>query len=194
MKKPLHQIAQITTGIYQKEGSGGEIYYLQAKHFDEHGRFRQEAPLTQSLELDKRLEKHLLIEGDILLVAKGVANRACLYKEQIGQAVASSTFFVIRLKEQSLMPDYLLWLLNTQRYQKLLQSLSKGTQVQSLSKKALSSIQIPIPSMEEQQQIVKVAEQWRIEQFFMDALKNSKDRYYEHLLLFTANGKNRKNA
>jgi restriction endonuclease S subunit len=194
MKKPLHQIAQIPTGIYQKEGSGGEIYYLQAKHFDENGTFRQETPLTKSLELDKRLEKHLLIEGDILLVAKGIANRACLYKEQIGQAVASSTFFVIRLQEQSLMPDYLLWLLNTQRYQKLLQGLSKGTQVQSLSKKALSSVQIPIPSMEEQQEIIKVAQQWLIEQRFMDNLKKSKDRYYEHLLLFLANGKCRKNA
>lgn len=194
MKKPLHHIAQIMTGTYQKEGSGSDAFYLQAKHFDEHGSLRKNAALAKSLELDDRLERHLLIHGDILLVAKGIANRACLYEEQIGQAVASSTFFVIRLKEERLMPRYLLWLLNTQHYQKLLQSLSKGTQVQSLSKKALSLIQIPMPSVEEQQQIVKVAEQWRIEQFFMDTLKKQKSRYYEHLLLFLANGKIRKNA
>lgn len=194
MKKPLHHVAQIMTGTYQKEGSGSDAFYLQAKHFDEHGSLRKDATLAKSLELDKRLERHLLVHGDILLVAKGAANRACLYEEQIGQAVASSTFFVIRLKEEGLSPRYLLWLLNTQHYQKLLQSLSKGTQVQSLSKKALSSIQLPIPSTEEQQEIIKIAEQWRMEQHFMDTLKKSKDRYYEHLLLFLANGKFRKNA
>ena len=194
MKQPLHEIAQITTGVYQKEGSGSDVFYLQAKHFDEHGRLRQDASLTKGLALDKRLKRHLLKDGDILLVAKGVANRACLYEQQAGQAVASSTFFVIRLKEQSLMPGYLLWLLNTQYYQQLMQSLSKGTQVQSLSKKALASVEIPVPPLTEQRQIVEVAARWQRERDLTATLTEQKAIYYEHLLLNLANGKNKTNA
>jgi len=194
MKKPLHHIAQIMTGTYQKEGVGNDIYYLQAKHFDEYGRLQQGASLTKSLELDKRLERHLLTDGDILLVAKGAVNRACMYEQQTGPSVASSTFFVLRLKEQNLIPGYLLWLLNTQYYQQLMQSLSKGTQVQSLSKKALASVEIPIPPLHEQQQIIKAAGQWREEQHLIAALMEQKAIYYEHLLLNLANGENRNNA
>lgn len=183
MQKKLEDMASITTGIYEKSQPAGDTLYLQGKHFDESGGFREDLIVFQELQADERLSKHLLQDGDILLVAKGESNRACLYQEDIGQAVASSTFFVIRLTENGLLPLFLQWYFNTTYIQELLSGLSKGTQIASLSKKALSEIEIPIPPLKIQKQILEMQGLWNKEKSITIELLNLKDSMYQKLLL-----------
>ena len=131
----LTDLAIIATGVYQKARPFGDTLYLQGKHFDGEGRLREDVVLAQELSMNDKLKRHLLEDGDILLMAKGGNNRACIYKQGIGQAVASSTFFVIRLKEGQVLPEYLHWLLNTSQLQNRLSELGRGTHIRSLSKK-----------------------------------------------------------
>lgn len=87
--------------------------YLQAKHFDDDGDLK-DGPLVPDLEHDVK-ERHLLEPNDILFVAKGTRSFAAVYKESFGPCVASSTFFVIRLKPDTLAPEYLALILNQNR-------------------------------------------------------------------------------
>ena len=194
MNKKLEDIASIATGVYEKGSPTGDTFYLQAKHFDEYGKFRQDSLLVPEVDLDERLERHLLEDGDVLLIAKGENNRACLYQEEIGKAVASSTFFVIRLTEGKVIPEFLHWLLNTAYMQAVLSSLSRGTHISSISKKILSKMEIQIPPLEQQKKVLRMQSLWEKERSLTSELIELKEKYYETLLLNLANPKVEKNA
>lgn len=183
MQKKLEDIASITTGVYEKVHPSGDTLYLQGTHFNEYGRIRRDMPMRPELQADERLAKHLLKDGDILLIAKGENNRACLYQKEIGQAVASSTFFVIRLPEGPLLPEFLQWYFNTGYMKGMFAGLSKGTQISSLTKKTLSEIEIPMPLLKKQVEILETQRLWEQEKLLTTALLDLKDTLYQKLLL-----------
>ena len=183
MQKRLEEIATITTGVYEKVHPSGDTLYLQGKHFDEYGRIREDMIINPELQAEERLGKHLLRDGDILLIAKGESNRACLYQKEIGQAVASSTFFVIRLTERGLLPEFLRWYFNTYYMKELFSGLSRGTQISSLSKKTLSEIEVPVPPLKKQKEILEIQRLWEKEKSLTMDLLNLKDACYQKLLL-----------
>ena len=189
MYKSLEEIGSITTGVYGKWSPSGGTFDLQAKHFDEKGKFREDNLISPEIHMEDRLEKHILQDKDLLITAKGERNRVCIYRSTIGPSVASSTFFVVRLHEPGIMPEYLQWYLNTARMQSLLSSLSKGTRILSLSKKSLSKVKIEIPPVEQQQEILKLQSLWDAEQKNTMELLEQKEIYYQNLLLYLATSK-----
>jgi len=177
----LEEAGAITTGIYQKGDPTGDTLYIQAKHFDEHGKLRKDAVLTPEIQMTDRLSKHLLQDKDLLIIAKGTHNRACLYRSQMGPAVASSTFFVLRLKRSDLLPEFLQWYLNSPKMQKTLSNLSKGTHILSLSKKSLSKLKIEIPPLERQKAVLKLQSFWETERNTLLKLLEQKEYFYRTL-------------
>ncbi len=183
MIKKLEDIANITTGVYEKAAASGDTFYLQSKHFDAQGKFLGDAVIQPEIFLDTRLERHLLQQGDILLIAKGDYNRACLYQKEASPAVASSTFFVIRLKDERVVPEYLQWYFNTAFMQSMFSSLSRGTQIASLSKKAVAQVEVANPPVPVQQRILEIQGLWEKERVLALALLEQKEVFYQNLLL-----------
>lgn len=183
MYKKLEDIGNITTGVYEKGSPSGDTYYLHAKHFDEYGNFRDDAILSPEIHMDERIQKHTLQDNDLLITAKGESNRVCLYQEDIGQSVASSTFFVLRLNGPYILAGYLQWYLNTPKMQSVISSFSKGTRILSLSKKALSKVEVEIPTIRQQQQILKLHSLWENERKITLELLDQKELFYQNLLL-----------
>ena len=97
MNIKLKHIASTQTGFFAKPVFGGEVLYLQAKHFNEAGQIS--TGLLPDLMADSISERHLLKRGDVLFAAKGTKNFAVVYDiDEL--AVASTSFFVIRLKDE----------------------------------------------------------------------------------------------
>lgn len=154
MKKALKNITTIQTGVFAKPISKGEIVYLQAKHFDENGELIN--TLYPDLKTDGKIEKHLLRNGDILFAAKGTKNfAACCETENI-PAVASTSFFVIRLQTGAILPGYLTWFLNHPDTQYLLKGKAIGTSIVSISKAVLEELEITVPSIRKQELVLKL--------------------------------------
>ncbi len=183
MDAKLEEIGTLTTGIYKKGSPSGDTYYLQAKHFDAYGKFQEEGILHPEIFMDNKLAKHSLKDGDLLITAKGENNRVCLYRSEIGQAVASSIFFVFRLKVSIILPEYLQWYFNTSRMQRLFSSLSRGTHILSLSKKSLSKVQIKIPTLEKQREVLKLQLLWDQERKITTELLEQKEICYQSIFL-----------
>ena len=110
MQKKIQDIALIRLGAYIKEGISEDIGYLHVNDYDKaENRFVLPKP---SLELNDKTKKHLLFEGDIVLAAKGASNFCVVYHEDMGRAVASSSFLVISVIDGNIVnPDYLSWVL-----------------------------------------------------------------------------------
>lgn len=183
MKQKLTNLASINTGLYIKDSPIGDTYYLRVKHFDEAGKFRTDSAINKEIQMEDRLKRHLLQEGDLLLIAKGWSNKVCYYNEKIGPAVASSTFFVIRLHDTTtILPSYLQWYLNTKKMQARLAHFARGTQIMSISKKTLLQIKIDIPSIVQQESILQIQKLWDLEQKITLKLLEQKSMFYEQMM------------
>lgn len=130
------------------------MVYLQAKHFDEYGQLL--TALHPDLPAEGISEKHLLRPGDVLFAAKGTKNFAAVYEHHSEPAVASTSFFVIRLAGKKVLPQYLAWFLNSHSTQTLLKGQAIGTSIPSISKQVLENLEIALPSIEMQKAILQI--------------------------------------
>ena len=155
MKRQLKDIANLKFGLYVKPLEKGFAKYLQAKNFDDLGNIQGE--LDAFVNIDNKNESHLLEEGDILFVGKGFRNFAWTYNKSMGPAIASSIFYVIRVNDIKVNPNYLTTLFNSQKYQNQFQSMAAGSSIPSIRKGELESIILPIPEFELQSNIAIIS-------------------------------------
>ena len=159
MKTTIKHIAIIQTGIFAKPIKEGQIVYLQAKHFDENG--QRISSLHPDLKAETIPDKHLLQHGDVIFAAKGTKNFAAWYESKNQPAVASTSFFVIRIQERfqnKILPEFLAWYINQPISQKFLKGKAMGTSIVSISKSVLEELQISIPDLHTQRAILKITQ------------------------------------
>lgn len=152
----IKDITHIQTGLFARPSGVGELVYLQSKHFDEYGQML--SVLYPELIADGVPEKHLLKNGDVLFAAKGTKNFAAVFENHEEPSVASTSFFVIRLTDKKLLPQYLAWVLNSQSTQTLLKGQAIGSSMPSISKQVLENLEIAVPSIEKQKAILQITE------------------------------------
>lgn len=154
--KPISDISNIRFGLYERPSESGSVAYLQTKDFSNSGNLC--SGVDSFLQKGKKADKHLLEEGDVLLAAKGFRNFAWTYNDSVGPAVASSIFFVIKPDQNQVLPEFLTALLNQESMQSHLQSLGAGSSIPSIRRSELEAISIPVPSLQEQEKIVRLIE------------------------------------
>jgi|GEM_PF-1869341 len=164
MKSKLADIATISSGIYPKVEPNGEVYLLVGSDFDRYGNGIPIRNRTAEVRITAKNQKHQLFEDDILLVSKGSYNRACRYDHNMGPAMASTLFLVIRVDEEEVLyPRYLQWWLNSTQIQQQLKRYSRGSKIPSISKKMISGLELPLPSLQKQKLIVEIDECAKLE-------------------------------
>lgn len=181
METTLKHIASIQTGVFAKPIQKGEIVYLQAKHFDENGELAE--TLYPDLDADSKIQNHILKKGDVLFAAKGTKNFAAWYENEVTPAVASTSFFVIRLHDTNVLPGYLTWFLNHPNTQTILKGQAKGSSIASISKVVLSELEIPIPNIEKQEFILKIFKLRNKEKNLKQQIENLREKEIQHLLI-----------
>ena len=152
----LRNISSIQTGFFAKTDSEGDIVYLQAKHFDENGLLK--TSLLPDLKKNGKIEKHILKVGDVLFAAKGTKNFAAVYESHNQPCVASTSFFVIRLTDNAIIPEYLTWYLNNPTILQGIKAQAIGSSMVSISKSVLEDLEISIPDLQTQRAILKITQ------------------------------------
>lgn len=128
---------------------------------------------------------HLLRPGDILFAAKGSPHRAlCLTEGE--DAVAASTFFVLRVQRDDVLPAFVAWFLNTEPARAHLRGCSRGTSIRSVSKSCLGALPVPLPFLEQQHRIVQAVRLARQERALTGQLLAHRARLLEAACLRAA--------
>lgn len=180
----LNQIASIQTGVFAQTVNEGEFNYLQVRHFNENGQFNNFI-IPDKVNKD-RLEKHLLKEDDILFAAKGTKNFSAVYRtNNIGASVASSSFLILRIRDQQILPEYIAWYLNHPKTQSYLKIKARGTALPSISIETLADLEIPVPDLKKQKAIVKIAELKNREKYLWNKISELNEKYIQYRLLKT---------
>lgn len=156
-EQPLGTITNIRTGYTQKgikvSKETGEIILVKPTNFTKDYFFINAPDRVDELELSK-VQTHLLKHNEILTVNKGTKISSYLYKDDGERYIATSSFFILTVVSEIIIPEYLYWFLIQEKTKNLIKSFSSGSGTQSFTKKSLSSITVPIPQLDKQREII----------------------------------------
>jgi restriction endonuclease S subunit len=189
----LKEIVIIKSGIFRNIASKGDIKYLQVRDFTTEGSYI--ANCEPKAIFDDSALKHALKKNDILFSVKGDKNFATVFRPEIGLAVASSSFVVIRIRDEfkdRISSEYLTWYLNTPKIRTRLKSKAKGSALQSISINAVEELYINVAPLEDQNLILKIHKLQMREKEILFALAESREKLhtqkiYSRLLLTDRN-------
>jgi len=130
-------------------------------------------------EEERKVMNYLLKEGDVLIPARGTAIRTAIFHEQSYPCIASSNVIVIRPEPKMLNSTYLKLFLDSPLGEKMINGVQQGITIINISYKDLKSLEIPLPSIEEQQQ--KADEYIRELTIYKDTIAAAEKRWNEVL-------------
>lgn len=179
----LGELADIRTGYpfrsRLEHDPAGDVVVIQMKDIDDVDLLHPEHAIKVVLPAGK--EGHLLQPGDLVFRSRGRTNTVALVGAEIGAAVLAAPMLLIR--PRGVWPAYLHWFINTSRAQAALAALAEGTSVRMISKEALQTLEVPVPSAERQRQMVELATLAQQEQALMAMIAMQRKHLNEELLL-----------
>lgn len=157
-KYKLKQIANINSGYSFRtkirNNPEGNTYAIQMRDISDGGLGIINEPLK--VDVDKINMNHYLRKGDILFLAKGANNFAVCFDEKFKPAVATSAFFVIRLINESIIPEFICLYMNSSISQNYFQVNMAGTYIPNINLSTLKDMEFIIPPLSHQKKIVTV--------------------------------------
>ncbi len=184
MKIKVKDISKISTGIYTKTSAVGDVYYLQARDFDEHRKLK--VGLNPNISGSNAVCKHLLQKGDLLIAAKGGDFFAAVYNDEVTPAVASSMFLVLReVNQQMILSQFLAWQINHPNVQKQLTAGAKGTNLLSINKSTVGELELWAPTMDKQRAILHFEQLRNKERHLTDRITALKNKVIDQKILNT---------
>jgi len=124
---------------------------------------------------DRKPDRHLVGDGDVLVSARGDGHFGAALSGVPANTVASSNFYILRINRKDVLPEYVGWYLNQPAAQEYLRSRSQGTYISLITKADIGELEVPIPPLAVQQQVVRVATLRRAEQDLLRQLESKRD-------------------
>lgn len=163
-----------------KRDDSSEIRYLRIADLSDDGLLDPSRAEPVKIE-PSDFQKFGLRRGDIVIANRGARTTAGLFRGD-EKAVAGGQFFILTLKRQGVLPEYLWWFLNLPGTQQHFRSGLRGTYVKGLTRSSFENLSVPIPSIEEQKHIAGVFALRLRENRLRRKLESLKDIFYSSLL------------
>lgn len=128
-------------------------------------------------------DKFFLNKGDIVFVSKGVNNFAIVIDQVNFPVIASATFFIIRVDEKKIIPEYLAWYMNQREAQNYFSEKKAGTYVPNLNKQDIMDLPLKVPPINIQKAIAKTAMLLSREITILERLKENRKELIQTQLI-----------
>ncbi len=153
-KIPLGEVAEIFRGkAVSKKDTNGDIGVVNISNI---GQFEVDYSNLDKLdEEERKVQNYILQDGDVLIPARGTAIRSAVFEKQNYPCIASSNVIIIRPDQRKLNSTYLKIFIDSPIGNSLISSLQQGMTVMNISYKDLKVLEVPFPTLEEQERIAK---------------------------------------
>ncbi len=154
----LKNIANIQSGYISRKkiesNTHGSHFLVQARDVDADSlAYSSETLVRFNPDLSKK--DWVLNSNDILFMARGAKNFSILLKKIPESALAAGCFFIIRVTNEDILPEYLWWYLNQAPVEDyLMRHTGRGVHMPVVTRAVLENLEVPVPSMEIQKNIV----------------------------------------
>lgn len=185
--KSLKEISEIIAGYTFREALksdfNGDIRVLLAKNIHDDGTIHYHELTKVALTISRA--NSFVMRKDVILSSRGVF-RAGVFDKDTKDTIAASSVFILRLKDDKVLPEYVSIYLNSEAGQSSIKKVLTGSTIKTILRGALEDISIPIPSLNIQKLIVSIADNWQQrEKLLIRKIHLSKqiaDRAINHLL------------
>jgi restriction endonuclease S subunit len=136
------------------------------------------------IDLDAVKDHHLAQRGDLVFRSRGSLTTSAVLLEDPGKAVVAAPLLRIRVtKLDKVLPEYLNWYISQRDAQIFLTSRAKGTVQKMISKQAIEDLEVALPSLEKQKNIVELAMLSAREQTLLHTLADKREQYISTALM-----------
>jgi len=132
------------------------INFIKIESIDGNGSFLQYKFTHIDEETNKKLKRSILQEDDVLFSIAGALGTVALVNRQILPANTNQALAIIRLKKEKILPQYVLYALNSFYVKKIIKKEESKSAQANLSLTQINKLKIPVPSFLEQQRIASV--------------------------------------
>lgn len=160
----------------------GEITVIQMKDIDDTNLLHTEDLIRVHMPEFKK-ERHFVQKEELLFRSRGLTNTTTRFTAELPHAVLAAPMMVIRAKKNLILPQYLQWFLNLPTTQAILAKQAEGTSVRMISKAALDALEVPVPPLARQKEIVEFANLAAEEERLSQELLKQRRRFIEGFLL-----------
>ena len=156
----LKNIAKIQSGYINRgkidPRDDGTCLLLQAKDVDaDHLSYRTDTLVRFMPTLSGK--DWFLKSSDILFMARGSRNFSVLIDKLPDSVLAAACFFVVRISNSEILPEYLCWYLNQLPVEEYLKRFSgRGVHMPVVRRAVLESIDILLPPIKTQKQVSEI--------------------------------------
>jgi excinuclease UvrABC nuclease subunit len=191
VKKKLKEITSVQMGYSFRSrleaSEGGGVAVIQMKDLLDDNTVGCDGLVRINMEAMK--EHHLAHRGDLVFRSRGHVTTAAILLEDPGKAVVAAPLLRIRVrKEDKVLPEYLNWYISQRDAQIFLTSRAKGTVQKMISKQAIEDLEVALPSLEKQKNIVELATLSAREQTLLQQLSDKREQYISTILMQLAKG------
>ncbi len=140
-------------------------------------------------DLDMVKNHHLACRGDLVFRSRGLVSNSSILLDDPGKAVVAAPLIRIRITQYDrVLPEYLNWYLSQREAQVFLTSRAIGTAQKMISKEILEDLEVLLPSLECQKNIVELAALSAREQALLSVLAEKRKHYISMVLMQFAKG------
>ena len=155
----LKDIADIRTGYSFRAkiepDSEGNILVVQLKELSDKNTI--DISTAVKIYMQNVAENYLLQKGDLVFRSRGMDSTAAIMDISSNNVILSAPFQRIRLQDTSkIIPEYLLWYINSKDAQSYFSVNKTGTSVTMISTAVLADLPVIVPSVESQKKIVEI--------------------------------------
>ena len=191
--KSIGEIGVLSSGYHFRGGvdrvAGDRYAVIQTKDVDDSLHFDPEKLVRVDVELDA--DRYLVRKGDVLFLSRGVRPWALAVSHPIHDTIVPSSFYILRADSSRVRPDYVAWFLNHPRTQAVLGEIARGSNIPFVSLGEFEKVEIPIPDLKVQQQIITLAHLSEREQELIRALAMRREQLVEKVCFDLAIGDSR---
>lgn len=191
MKVNIKKLATVQTGYSFRSrleaSAGGEIAVIQMKDLLQDNTV--DCSEFVKIDMDDVKEHHLARKGDLVFRSRGQVTTAAIILEDLNKAVVTAPLLRIRVtKLNKILPEYLNWYISQRDAQVFLTSRAKGTGQKMISKQAIEDLEVFLPTLEQQKNIVELASLSAREQSLLTTLAEKREQYISTVLMQFAKG------
>jgi restriction endonuclease S subunit len=129
---------------------------------------------------------HFLRPGDILFPNRGLRTTAAVFELPESNVIVGAQFFILRVNPKIALPAYAAWFLRSDTAAAHFGERRKGTLVQTLQRRDIEELAIPLPPLSRQSTIVALDALAREERRLSSELLRLRSNYLQHRLLLAA--------
>ncbi|MFA6010151.1 MAG: restriction endonuclease subunit S [Desulfobacteraceae bacterium] len=191
MKMEIKKLATVQMGYSFRSrleaSEGGGISVIQMKDLLDDNTVGCDDLVRINMEAVK--EHHFAQRGDLVFRSRGHVTTAAILLDDPGKAVVAAPLLRIRVtKPEAVLPEYLNWYISQRDAQIFLTSRADGSAQKMISKQAIEDLEVALPSLENQKNIVELAMLSVREQTLLNTLADKRQQYISTVLMQFARG------